>query len=131
MNRMAITRGLAVSVVVLFALAACFGQSFVKDNYKALAVSKSTYDMALSAIADLYFQGVVDEEVKAQTIELARIWKDAHNDAVEALAQYEETGETSSQEQYLLAFEVAAKALDNLLDYVNPIITQYGMEAIE
>lgn len=106
--------------ICLFFLAvpivAC-NSNFIQQGYKAGATSKGAYDMVMSSLSDLYDQGVIGEEEKEKTIEMGNLYVKAHNEAIEALAVYQETNNLDSKQRFLLRMEEASAALARLLNY--------------
>lgn len=111
-------------LALLLLIAAC--ATFARDSYRTLSTSKSADEVALSAIGDLYKQGFVTDVQKTKAVELGRIYKQAHNSAVETLAAFVEQGGQANQQAYLTAAASAAASLAELLSYINPILTKGG-----
>lgn len=137
MRLSSVARVLIVVCFAVVALYACASDQFTSQGYQAGVVSKTSYDMALTGVADLYNKGLVGDDVKQKAIELGRIWKNTHNNAIEALAQYEEADPTNMEErerlreQYLLMVEQASSAMVDLLAFINPYLVKYGKGAIK
>jgi hypothetical protein len=113
-----------VGLLVLLLAVGC--SDFTKNAYRTLTVSYQSYDVTLSTMGDLYREGKVTEAQKEKAIELGRVYKLAHNEAVTTLASYEENGGQESKDAYLKASGEAAAALAKLLSYVRPIIEKGG-----
>ena len=120
-------RKLYLALVLLVLLAAC-GPNLVRDGYRALTVSYQGYDVALSGMGDLYREGLIGEDVKTQAIEYGRAYKVAHNEAVRALAAYEERGGAEAKDAYLQAAQDASAALARLINYAKPYLVKHGKE---
>ena len=111
-----------VTIGVIVLIAAC--ASFSQNAYKSLAVSQQTYDATLSALGDLYKQGKVSEAVKTKVIEAGTLYKTAHNQAVQALLNYDMAVTQADQEQmkkvYMTQIAEASKQLAVLLELARP-----------
>lgn len=113
-------KALLTFLLVALCLVAC--SQFVTNAYRGLMVSKEAYDAALSAMGDLYKEGVIGEQEKEKAIELGRIYKQAHNDAVAALEAYEASGAETDKDKYLFAVGAASAALADLIAYCRPYL---------
>ena len=107
-------------VLVLLLIASCAG--FSQSAYKGLVLSYHTYDGVLSSMGSLYKEGKVSEEQKAEAIKLGRVYAKAHNEAVGALATYEEAGGEANKDAYKVAAVAMGDALSALIAYARPII---------
>lgn len=123
--------GVVLLLMVMMVGGCAHEQNFITDGYRTGVVSHTAYDTALSVMGDLYKQGKIGEEEKEKAILLGGVWKKAHNNAMTALANYVDSGAVTDKEKYLAAMDQAAKALADLLAYVNPILTENGVKAIE
>lgn len=107
------------SLVMLTLLIAC--ASFTKNSYRTLVLSDQTYDATFTTLGELYKEGKITEDEKKNAVELGRVYKSAHNNAVDAVAAYEEAGgygETSAVEAAILK---ASDSLADLLSYYRKI----------
>ena len=101
----------------------------VRDSYRALNIGGQAYDVGMTGIAKLYQNGVVGDDVKAEAIRLGGLYHDAYHSAVEALALYAETkGEEGDIQTKLL---LVGQQLGKFMAYINPILVEHGMEAIQ
>ena len=116
--------------VLTFALvSSCATNHIVRDSYRALSVGGHTYDTGMTGIATLHRNGVVGDDVKAEAIRIGGFYHDAYHSAVEALSLYAETeGEQGDIQTKLL---LVGQQLGVFLAYINPILIQNGMEAIQ
>lgn len=103
-------------------LVACTA-TFTRDAYRTLAVSQQTYDGTLSALGDMYKQGLVNEATKDKAIELGRFYKAAHNEAVAALLAYETNPTPDGKKKYLDLAADASKRLADLITFAKPFLT--------
>ncbi len=117
-------------ILLAFALSSCtatVGQapgtepSFIEIAYKSLAVSKETYDTSFYLLQTLHSQGEVTQNQIAKAIEYGSAYMTLHNDAVSALLKLKNSGLKEDKEIYLLLIPDLAKALSNLLTYLDPI----------
>jgi hypothetical protein len=116
-------------VFLALLLVACATNQIVRDSYRALSVGGHTYDTGMTGIATLHRNGVVDDDVKAETIKLGGYYHDAYHSAVEALSLYAETGGKEGDIQVKLL--MVGEQLGKFLAYINPILIKNGMEAIQ
>ena len=117
-------RALKVPLILLLALMllSC-ANSFTKNAFDTLSISKETYNSTLSIAGDLYKQGLMSEEQKNEAIKLGNAYKLVHNEAVGALLNYKTSGYTEeSKESYLNLMKDVSARLANLLDYLKPFI---------
>jgi hypothetical protein len=63
--------------------------SFTGNAYRSLTVSYQTFDSSMTALGDLYREGVLSEEDKDKIVGYANEYRDAHNQAVTSLLTYE------------------------------------------
>lgn len=121
------TKRLYLVLAAILVLAAC-GPNLVRDGYRALTISNQGYDVVLSGMGDLYREKLIGEEVKDTAIEYGRAYKTAHNEAVRALAAYEERGGAEAKDAYLKAAQDASAALARLINYAKPYLVKHGKE---
>lgn len=101
----------------------------VRDSYRALSIGGNFYDTGMTGIATLHRNGVVGDDVKAETIKLGGLYHDAYHAAVEALALYAETnGEEGDIQTKLL---LVGSQLGKFLAYINPILVEHGMGEVQ
>ena len=116
------------SIYLLFALclaliAGCsYNASTVKTSYHALAVSQQSYDGAMTVFAGLVKEGQIDDSVKAQVIEVAAIYAQAHNAAVDALLTYKSTEDATELKTAQAQLALLSSALADLLDIMGPYL---------
>ena len=116
-------------VFLALLLVACATNQIVRDSYRALSIGGHTYDTGMTGIATLHRNGVIGDDVKAEAIKLGGFYHDAYHSAVEALSLYAETeGEQGDIQTKLL---LVGQQLGVFLAYINPILIQNGMEAIQ
>lgn len=117
-------RKIALSMFCLVFLVGCvvYQSSFVKTSFKALEVSKMSYDSARTIANDLYKQGQITPDENERITEVAGQFRMAHNAAVEALAKYQETKGVSEQEAAEKQVMLASEALAALLGLMKPYL---------
>lgn len=127
---MRVARALSLVLLVIVLVACGTTQSkVVRDSYRALSIGGNLYDTGMTGIATLHRNGVVDDDVKAETIKLGGFYHDAYHSAVEALALYAETeGKEGDIQTKLL---LVGQQLGKFLGYINPILVQHGMEEVQ
>lgn len=116
-------------VFLALLLVACATNQIVRDSYRALNVGGHTYDTGMTGIATLHRNGVVGDDVKAEAIRIGGYYHDAYHSAVEALSLYAETDGKEGDIQTKLL--LVGQQLGAFLAYINPILLQHGMEAIQ
>lgn len=124
---MKVQRRLALFLVLAVFLIAC-GANFTRDTYRALTVSFTAYDVALSGMGDLYKENLIGDQIRDQAIKYGKAYKMAHNGAVNALATYEEQGGDQNKQAVAAALTDASKALAELIAYCKPYLVKYGKE---
>jgi GTP cyclohydrolase III len=115
-------RKFRISVViflVLFVLAAC--ANIISNSYKTLSISKTFYDSAMKATADLQNQGLITAEKRAEINKIAKVYKDAHNVAVDALEVYAKTNSVSDKDKLVTALSSAASKWAGVAKLINTI----------
>lgn len=127
---MRVARALSLAVLVVVLVACGTTQSkVVRDSYRALSIGGNLYDTGMTGIATLHRNGVVDDEVKAETIRLGGLYHDAYHSAVEALSLYAETEGKEGDIQVKLL--LVGQQIGAFMAYVNPILVKHGMEEIQ
>ena len=114
-----------ILIIILFSFISCVvSTSFVKTSYDVLAVSQTSYDTSMKAAADLYKQGIFGEEVKTKILNVAKVFQNSHNAAVETLAKYKETGSLKDKELLEKQISLVSEALANLLTIIKPFLEE-------
>lgn len=127
---MRIARRMSLVFLLVLLVACATSQSkIVRDSYRALSIGGHAYDTAMTLIATLHRNGVVDDDVKAEAIRLGGFYHDAYHSAVEALSLYAETEGAEGDIQTKLL--MVGQQLGKFLAYINPILIKNGMEAIQ
>ena len=113
---------IAMLILFVFISACAYNVGLVNTTYKLLKVSNISYDTAMKTAADLYVQGRITNDQKAEIIKIGKIFAGAHNAAVDALASYEETKSASEQEKMSVQIAIASKALGDMLALIKPYL---------
>ena len=111
-----------IGVVLLAFILGC--ATFTRNAYRTLAVSQQTYDATLSALGDMYKQGMLSDEHKDKAVELGTLYKAAHNSAVQALLQYESNPTPDNKQRYLESAAFASQQLAMLLEFAKPFLVK-------
>lgn len=117
----------SLSVVLVSVLLAMFVVScttLVRDGYRALSVSQQTYDSTLSALGDLYHQGMLTESQRDTAIKYGRLYRAAHNEAVTALLAYETDPVPDNKQRYLNSAAKASQQLAALIEFAKPFLVK-------
>lgn len=90
--------------------------------YKILASSQATYDAGMKSAADLYEQGEISDEQKANIVKVATSYAQIHNAAVDALDRYVKSGEAADEERLIMQMSLVNKALIDLMTVIKPYL---------
>ena len=124
----------AIGILMVFALMLFIAQgcSTVQNNhnqivaggYKTLATAATAYESAFGALADLYKQGLVSEDIKAKSIEYGTHFWSAYHTAVELLASYAKTSDAADEAKLNIAIIEVSKLLGVFLEYAGPYLAK-------
>jgi len=82
---------LCCAVIMLLMIAGCStGANYSNQTAKSLAISKGAYEFNMETANSLRNQGLISDSQKAKIVKYANIYMKAHNEAVDALADYVE-----------------------------------------
>jgi hypothetical protein len=115
-------------LVVLTGIAFACGTTFTKQAYRTGSISKSAFEMTLTSLGELYNEGLINEGVKQKAIEYGDLYMNAHNEAIEALAQYKELGLENDKADYLKFASEASILLAKFLNYARPYLLENNKE---
>lgn len=118
MKRRKLFVGLLAMVLVVY-LVSC--TSFVKTSYVTLNESKDLYTLAMTAVSDFQNKGIIDQSKRDQINKIAKIYKESHNLAVDALAAYKKTGSASDKDKLITAIGEAASKWRQVAALINAI----------
>lgn len=113
---------LTVVILALFLASCSYNTSLVKTSYDALAVSSSMYDTAMKTISDLNKRNLIPPPKLSQIMDVASTYSEAHNLAVESLADYQETKSTTDRKRLETQLSNASKSLSKLLSLIKPYL---------
>jgi hypothetical protein len=105
--------------IVLVLVVGC--GSFLKTTYVPLNESKDLYDLAMTAVANLQKQGSIDQVKRDEINKVAKIYKEAHNLAVDALATYKITKLAADKDKVIVAISTAASKWVSVAALINAI----------
>ena len=106
-------------------LAGCaYKANTVKTSYQALAVSQQTYDGAMTVFGELVRAGEIEGAVKADVLEVAHVYYQAHNSAVTALIAYKQTESAADLVLVEQQVDLVANALSDLMEIIKPYLTE-------
>lgn len=106
-------------MVILMSLMACAG--VIKDSYVSLTISKSAYDKAMLSVADLQMKGMITDAKRAEINKAAKIYKESHNVAVDALEVYARTNLAVDKEKLVTALSLVTSKWAQMADLINAI----------
>jgi len=96
-----------VPILVLFFVASvfagCFGDSFIRDSYRTLAITASGYQIAQATAQDLWDQGKLSENTKDRLNSRARVFRVAYHAAVDGIEMYSKGLQTAEDVSGALA----------------------------
>ena len=108
-----------VMVVMMAMVVSCAG--FISNSYTTLSISKSFYDSAMKATADFQRDGLIDQAKRDQINKLAKIYKEAHNVAVDALEVYARTKAGADKDKVVIAMAGVASKWVSVATLINAI----------
>jgi len=95
--------------------------SFTKTSYVTLNESKDLYYIAMSAVSKLQAEGVINQAKRDEINKVAKIYKESHNLAVEALATYKVTSSALDKDKLIVAISTAASKWQAVAALINAI----------
>jgi len=111
-----------ILLAALVALIGC-GANFKQNMYKSLATMQVSYDVGMRSAADLHKKGFISEEGKQEIIAAGNTYATAHNDAVEAMKEYQQSGTEDKKAQARAISRVVLKSYNALLS----VLLQFGI----
>lgn len=108
-----------LATVLLVSMIACI--SFVKTSYVTLNESKDLYYTAMGIVADFQSKGLIDQAKRDQINKVAKIYKEAHNLAVDALAVYKKTSDAGDKQKLIVAIAEATSQWTQVATLINAI----------
>ena len=121
---------ISVSLFVFLVTVGCTNSEVVKNGWRSLAVSATTYNAVMETSGKLYKDGKLSEEKKALLVHVGKIYTGAYNSAVDALEDYERvvrlegsaTDIASAKTAFKAAAEILKTNLFSLIDSYNVIV---------
>jgi len=95
--------------------------TFEKNTYVTLNESKDFYYIAMGIVADLQADGKITPEKRTEINKAAKIYKEAHNIAVDAFAIYKVTKSSADKDKLKIAINVAASKWQSVAALINAI----------
>lgn len=115
-------RKLVFPSVLLFCVALALScATFGKNTYVTLSTTRSFYFQAMEAVVDLQEQELVTPEKRAEINRVAKIYKEAHNAAVDAFTVYKLTKSAEDKDKLVLAIVAAASKWQSVASLINAI----------
>ena len=108
-----------LAMVLLVGLISCAG--FIKNSYVTLNESKDLYYTAMGITADFQSKGIIDQAKRDQINKAAKIYKEAHNLAVDALVIYKKTSLAEDKQKFIVAFSEAVSRWAQVATLINAI----------
>lgn len=108
-----------LSIMLLVSMIAC--ASFVKTSYVTLNESKDLYYTAMGIVADFQSKGLIDQVKRDQINKVAKIYKEAHNTAVDALVVYQKTSLAGDKQKLITAIAEATSKWTQVATLINAI----------
>ncbi len=108
-----------LAMVMMVGLLSC--ASFIKNSYVTLNSSKDFYYTAMGIVAELQAQKLIDQAKRDQINKIAKIYKEAHNTAVDALEVYRITSLASDKEKVTVAIANAVAKWAQVAALINAI----------
>jgi len=111
-------KGLLIGLLFL-SLISC--ASFEKTIYVTLNESMDLYYTSMGIAADFQSKGVIDQAKRDQINKAAKIYKEAHNLAVDALAAYKKTSLAEDKQKLTVALLATASEWAQVAKLINAI----------
>ena len=108
-----------LAMVMMVGLLSC--ATFVKNSYVTLNSSKDFYYIAMGMVAELQAQKLIDQSKRDQINKIAKVYKEAHNTAVDALEVYKKTSLASDKEKVTVAIGNAVAKWAQVAALINAI----------
>lgn len=113
---------LGMVALISFYVSCASNQAFINTSYKTLTVSRTTYDNTMLALVDMYRSGNLPSNALEKILVAGKVYSDAHNAAVEALARYVETKDLIEKDRIAEEIKIAAQALTEILNIAKPYL---------
>ena len=115
---------ISVSFFVFMLSSGCSDKDVIKNGWRALAVSATTYNAVMETSGKLYKEGKLSEEKKNLLVNVGKIYTGSYNTATDALAAYEKVVSAGGSSDSVLTaktvFKASAEVLKtNLFDLID------------
>ena len=122
--------------VFMVLLGGCTDKDVVKNGWKALSVSATTYNTVMESSGKLYREGKLSEEKKEMLVNIGKIYTGAYKASVDALETYDKTitqnksftDLEASKNAFKVSTEFLRTKLFDLIDNYNTVTA--GIEGI-
>ena len=94
----------------------------IRAAYKTLSAAASSYDLAMTAIGQLYRDGWIGEEEKAKAIDVGHKFRAAYETACDALTVWAAASEAGAEAKFNTALNEMNGALVRFLDALEPLM---------
>lgn len=108
-----------IPILLLLFLVACAG--FIKTSYVTLNESRDLYYTAMGITADFQSKGLIDQAKRDQINKVAKIYKEAHTVAVDALVVYKKTSLAEDKQKVTTALLEAFSKWAQVAALINAI----------
>jgi hypothetical protein len=108
-----------LATILILSLISC--ATFIKTSFITLNESKDLYYTAMGIVADFQSKGMIDQAKRDQINKVAKIYKEAHNTAVDALATYKKTSLAADKDKLTVAIVTAASKWMQVAALINAI----------
>lgn len=108
-----------LAMVLLISLISC--ASFIKNSYVTLNESKDLYYTAMGMTADFQAKGIINQAKRDEINKVAKIFKEAHNLAVDALATYQKTSLAADKDKLTILIADAVSKWAQVAALINAI----------
>jgi hypothetical protein len=115
---------LLLVIALSFGLAGCNSEDVIANSYKTLKITADTYDQTMSAAGDLHRRGVIDDEVKADIIDIGNKYRTAHQVAANALESYAMYERAEDEEKIDTALAEVSRLVGELVMVVRPYLAE-------
>ena len=114
-------RKLSIPILVIALLVCVSCATFVKNSYVTLNESKDLYYTAMGVAADFQAKGIIDQGKRDEINKAAKIFKEAHNLAVDALNVYNKTSLATDRDKFSVALAGAIASWTQVANLINAI----------
>lgn len=115
-----------VMVLALILLMGCatYNVGYVQHAYRALHISKTTYDATRDIAIGLYHRNIIDDVQRKRINQIADQYRTAHNKAVDLLKTYAATKDNADKERAEAMVFATSEALSVLVAEINRYVNE-------